>query len=66
MATHPDGIMLTNSHPVNGAKACVAVTGNDVLLRLLDAQRIGKGCVLRLLRAGQLLHLPVTPVEVRN
>ena len=44
----------------------VAVTGIDVLQRLLDAQRIGKGSAMRLLRAGQLLHLPVTPVEVRN
>lgn len=44
----------------------LAVTGIDGLQRLLDARRIGRGTVLRLLRAGQLLHLPVTPVEVGN
>jgi S1-C subfamily serine protease len=40
-----------------------AVSGIDVLQRMLDASRIGKLCVLRILRRGRLLHLTVTPHE---
>lgn len=39
------------------------VTGIDTLQRLLDAGRIGKLCVLRLVRRGRLLHLTLTPRE---
>ena len=42
-----------------------AVTGIDVLQRLLDASRIGKLCVLRVVRRAQLLHYTVTPLELR-
>jgi S1-C subfamily serine protease len=40
-----------------------AVTGIDTLQRLLDASRIGRLCVLRLIRRGRLLHLTLTPRE---
>ena len=42
-----------------------AVTGIDALQRLLDASRIGRLCVLRLVRRAQLLHYTVTPLELR-
>jgi len=41
------------------------VDGVDALLRLLDAQRIGKLCVVRALRGSRLLHFTLTPVEKR-
>ena len=41
------------------------VEGIDDLLRRLDAGRIGRLCVLRLLRGTQLLHLTLTPAEKR-
>lgn len=41
----------------------VAVTGIDALLRLLDATRIGKLCVLRVVRGNRLLYLTLTPLE---
>jgi S1-C subfamily serine protease len=44
----------------------VEVTGMDTLQRLLDASRIGRSSVLRILRAGKLLHLPITPGEARG
>ncbi|MBI4290905.1 MAG: trypsin-like peptidase domain-containing protein [Betaproteobacteria bacterium] len=44
----------------------VPITGVDVLQRLLDGSRIGKAFVLHLLRDGQLLHLPITPVEANG
>jgi S1-C subfamily serine protease len=37
----------------------------DDLQRLLDASRIGKPCVLRVLRGAQPLYLTVQPVEAR-
>jgi S1-C subfamily serine protease len=40
------------------------VTGIDALQRLLDASRIGSLCVLRVVRHGRLLHLPLTPLEM--
>lgn len=41
----------------------VAVTGIDTLQRLLDSSRIGRLCVLRVIRRGRLLHLTLTPRE---
>jgi S1-C subfamily serine protease len=41
----------------------IAVTGIDALLRLLDAARIGKLCVLRVARGNRLLYLTLTPAE---
>jgi S1-C subfamily serine protease len=41
------------------------VRGIDELQRALDASRIGKTCVLRLLRGVQLLHPTLTPRERR-
>jgi S1-C subfamily serine protease len=41
----------------------VPITGIDALQRLLDASRIGKLCVLRVVRGNKLLHLTLTPVE---
>jgi S1-C subfamily serine protease len=41
------------------------VTGIDALARQLDASRIDRLCTLRLIRAGRLLHLTVTPREKR-
>jgi S1-C subfamily serine protease len=41
----------------------IPVTGIDVLQRSLDASRIGKLSVLRLVRGNRLLHLAVTPRE---
>ncbi|RZL89078.1 MAG: PDZ domain-containing protein [Variovorax sp.] len=38
----------------------------DDLQRLLDESRIGKLCVLRILRGAQPLYLSVTPVEARR
>ncbi len=38
----------------------------DDLQRLLDESRIGKLCVLKLLRGGQKLHLTVFPLEARG
>jgi S1-C subfamily serine protease len=40
-----------------------AVTGIDVLQRCLDATKIGKLSVLRVVRGHRLLHLTVTPRE---
>jgi S1-C subfamily serine protease len=40
--------------------------GVDDLQRLLDASRIGKPCVLRVLRGAQPLYLTVQPVEARQ
>jgi S1-C subfamily serine protease len=37
----------------------------DDLQRLLDASRIGRLCVLRVLRGAQPLYLNVQPVEAR-
>ena len=42
-----------------------AVTGIDVLQRSLDASKIGKLSVLRVVRGNRLLHLTVTPREQR-
>lgn len=39
------------------------VTGIDTLQRLLDASRIDKLCVLRVVRRGRLLHPPPAPRE---
>lgn len=41
----------------------VPVTGIDTLQRLLDASRIDRVCVLRVIRRGRLLHLTVVPRE---
>jgi S1-C subfamily serine protease len=41
----------------------VDVTGIDVLQRLLDASRIGRLSVLRIVRGNRLLHLTATPSE---
>ncbi|SFL90411.1 S1C family serine protease [Variovorax sp. OV329] len=38
----------------------------DDLHRLLDESRIGKLCVLRIVRGGQALYLHVTPLEARR
>lgn len=38
----------------------------DDLHRLLDESRIGKLCVLRIVRGGQALYLQVTPLEARR
>ena len=38
-----------------------AVTGVDTLQRLLNSDRIGKLCAVRLIRRGRLLHFAVTP-----
>jgi len=38
----------------------------DDLHRLLDESRIGKLCVLRIVRGGQSLYLHVTPMEARR
>jgi len=38
----------------------------DDLQRLLDESRIGKLCVLRVLRGAQALYLSVTPLESRR
>ena len=43
----------------------IAVTGIDTLQRLQDGTRIGKSSVLRILRGGALMHLPVTPSEAK-
>jgi len=40
-----------------------AFTGVDVLQRMLDADRIGKLCVLRIVRANKMLHPTLTPRE---
>jgi S1-C subfamily serine protease len=40
-----------------------AITGIDALQRLLDSSRIGRLCVLRVIRRGRLLHLTLTPRE---
>lgn len=40
--------------------------GVDDLQRLLDASRIGKPCVLRVLRGAQPLYVTVQPVEARH
>jgi len=42
------------------------VEGADDLVRLLNAERIGKATSLRLLRGGKLEHRIVTPVERRR
>ena len=44
----------------------IEVTGIDTLQRLLDGTRIGKSSVLRILRGGALMHLPVTPSEAKG
>lgn len=44
----------------------VPVTTVDALQRLLDDSRIGKACVLRLLRGNQERFAPVHPVESRS
>jgi S1-C subfamily serine protease len=41
----------------------VNVTGIDELRRLLDASRIGKVSVLRVVRRNRLLHLTLTPLD---
>lgn len=38
----------------------------DDLHRLLDESRIGKLCVLRIVRGGQALYLHITPMEARR
>lgn len=43
----------------------IDITGVDVLSRLLGASRIGTSSVLRVLRGGALMHLPVTPAELK-
>jgi S1-C subfamily serine protease len=47
---------------IDGAPA----TSVDDLLRLLDESRIGKSCVLRVLRSTAPLYLSVQPVEARG
>lgn len=42
----------------------VGVATVDDLQRLLDHSRIGKPCVLRVLRGAQVLFLNLTPTEV--
>ena len=37
------------------------VTGVDTLQRLLNSDRIGKLCAIRLIRRGRLLHFAITP-----
>ncbi len=39
----------------------IKIAGIDDLQRLLDASRIGRLCVLRIVRRNRLLHLTVTP-----
>ncbi|HEY4375183.1 MAG TPA: trypsin-like peptidase domain-containing protein [Burkholderiales bacterium] len=53
---------------VQASDIIVGIDGQDVadvdeLQRVLDDSRIGKGCVIRVLRGSQKLHLPVTPLE---
>ncbi len=42
-----------------------AVTGSDDLMRLLDFGRIGRPMTVRVLRAGQIIDMLVTPQERR-
>ena len=42
------------------------IAGIDELLRLLDATRIGRLCVLRVVRGAKTLHLTLTPKERRG
>jgi S1-C subfamily serine protease len=42
------------------------VTGIDVLVRMLDATRIGRQSVLRVLRGGEVVYLTITPLEARG
>jgi S1-C subfamily serine protease len=42
------------------------VAGIDELLRLLDATRIDRLCVLRVVRGARFLHLTLTPRERRG
>jgi len=42
------------------------LTGIDELLRMLDASRIGRLSVLRVVRGAQILHLTLTPQERRG
>jgi S1-C subfamily serine protease len=42
------------------------LAGIDELLRLLDATRIDRLCVLRVVRGARLLHLTLTPQERRG
>ena len=37
------------------------VTGVDTLQRMLNGDRIGKLCAVRLIRRGRLLHFAITP-----
>ena len=39
------------------------IEGIDALQRHLDATRIGRSCVARLVRGSRLVHLPLTPTE---
>jgi S1-C subfamily serine protease len=41
------------------------VTGIDTLQRLLNGDRIGKLCAVRLIRRGRLLHFAITPRDER-
>jgi S1-C subfamily serine protease len=43
-----------------------AVAGIDELLRLMDATRIQRLCVLRVVRGAKILHLTLTPTERRG
>jgi S1-C subfamily serine protease len=43
-----------------------SVAGIDELLRLMDATRIARLCVLRVVRGAQILHLTLTPKERRG
>jgi S1-C subfamily serine protease len=42
------------------------LAGIDELLRLLDASRIDRLCVLRVVRGARILHLTLTPRERRG